>query len=438
MDKNKVTIILIALAVVLALFLLYQYGKSKIETSDKLANADADLEIKKANDEYLAEKEEAYRDRTVKEVTEGSYEDAYQQTTIAEGYTSLQEYRNSLTEGEKVEYDNDRTTYIEVMGKDPGLMSLAQLREWYKNYTNWAYLNEQYIDLTGESKSFLDPEFDTVAEMKAAVKSAQAEIEIAKQLADNEWQEAYIQLNQGTDGLEGFGGFNEKDLKKYCPTTAKLSAFHTHLQRLAYDWEIHTKKDLKDYMKNVLYPSIVNDLKWTTKSQNNVEWINAFDLELCKSVIALSPAEKLYLMSLYNSSDFPEFKAVSQYTRVNSTRDPHDAVKLYTMTAAMRNRLKVSGLAFVPVSAKSFDEVTGFAITYDSPKNCGSHRSKLIDAVGADKYAHNIYAENLVNMILSLEDAAENYTETYYGVAFKNGETNLDLLKNWAEDIAEF
>lgn len=435
MDKNKVTIILIALAVVLALFLLYQYGKSKIETSDKLANADADLEIKKQNDAYLSEKEEAYRDRTVKEVTEGSYEDAFQQTTIAEGYTSLQEYRNSLTEGEKVEYDNDRTKYIEVMGKDPGLMSLAQLREWYKNYSRWEYLNDQYIELTGESKSFLDPEFDTVEEMKAAVTTAKANIEIAEQLADNEWQEAYIQLNQGTDNLLGFHGFTEKDLKTFCPTTAKLAAFHTYLQGLAFDWETRRKTQIENFMKSSVYPSIVNDLKWTTKSQNNVEWINAFDAELCAKIISMDPQSQLYLMSLYNTAAFPY---VNQYTRVNSTRDPHDAVALYSMTAAMRNRLKVSGLAFVPVAAKSIEEVTGFAVTYDSPKNCGSKRSKLLDVVGPDAYKANQNAVNLVDMILSLESAAKNYTMTYYGVAMPNDSNNRDLLESWAKETAEF
>ncbi len=433
MDKNKVKIILIALAVVLALFLLYQYGKSKIETSDKLDNAEADLEIKKQNDAYLSEKEQAYRDRTVKEVTEGSYEDAYQQTTIAEGYNSLQEYRNSLTEGEKVEYDNDRTKYIEVLGKDPGLMSLDQLREWYKTYTRWTQLNDQYIELTGESKSFLDPEFDEVAEMKAAVKSAQAEIEIAEQIAENEWQEAYVQLNLGTDGLLGFEGFLEADLKKYCPTTAKLTAFHAYLHRLAGDWT-DRKENLYKYMKYTVYPSIRNDIKWTTSSKNNVDWINSFDAEVCKTVDGMDEQSKIYLMSLYNT---PEFPAVNQNTRVNSTRDPHDAKAFYTMTSAMRNRLTISELSYAPSDAKSIDEVIGFKVSYDSPKHCGSERSELVNATGRTRSANN-NAVNLLAMILSLEDAAANYTETYYGVALRKGSTNKAILQEWAEDIKDF
>lgn len=430
MDKNKVTIILIALAVVLALFLLYQYGKSKIETSDKLANADADLEIKKANDEYLAEKEEAYRDRTVKEVTEGSYEDAYQQTTIADGYNTLAEYRNSLNEGEKIEYDNNRAKYIEVLGKDPGLMSLDQLREWYKTYTRWTQLNDQYIELTGESKSFLDPEFDEVAEMKAAVKSAQAEVEIAEQIAENEWQEAYVQLNQGTDGLLGFHGFTEADLKKYCPTTAKLAAFHTYLQGLAWDWETDRKQKLYNYMKSTVYPSIRNDIKWTTSRQNNVDWINSFDAELCKTVAGMDEQSKIYLMSLYNTPDFP---AVNQNTRVNSTRDPHDAKAFYTMAAAMRNRLTISELTYSPIDAKTIGQVQAFKLTYDKPKHCGSDRSELVTSGKA-----NQNAVNLLTMILSLEDAAANYTETYYGVALRNGSTNKALLQEWAENSKDF
>lgn len=427
MDKKTVTLIIIALAVVLVLFLLYQYGKGKVATQTKLDGATADLEIKRANDEYLAEKEDAYRDRTVKEVTEGSYEDAFQQTTIAEGYTTLAEYRNSLSEGEKVEYDNDRTTYIEVMGKDPGLMSLDQLREWYKKYIRWQYLNEQFIDLTGYSKSFLDPEYDTPEEMKAAIKSAQTEIEIAQKKAEDEWNEAYIQLNVGTDDLGPFDLFDKSELKKYCPTTSDLSAFHAYLMARRINWETSIKPRLESYMKNTLYPAIVNDLKWTTKNHNNVDWVNGFDAELCATMANMDPESQLYLMGLYNNG---EYKAVNQYTRVNSTRDPHDAKTLYTMAAAMRNRLTVSEVTYTPINATTIDDVTAFKLTHDSPKHCGDERTELVTSGKANQNAVNLLA-----MIFSLENTARNYTYTEYGIALRNGAKDNSVLVQWATDV---
>lgn len=428
MDRKKVTIIIIALAVILVMFLLYQYGKNKLETKQKLDGASADLEIQRANDEYLAEKEDAYRDRIVKEVTEGSYEDAYQQTTIAAGYSSLAEYRDSLTDGEKIEYDNDRSTYIEVMGKDPGLMSLDQLRKWYSDYSKWEYLNEQYIELTGESKSFLDPEFDTAAELKAAIKSAQTAIEIAQKEADDEWLEAYTQLNTGTDELGAFGIFDKAELKKYCPTTAELSAFHSHLMAMYLEWETNTKEKLIGYMKTKLYPAIVDDFKWSNSNHNNVDFINCYPADLCAEVSSMDPQSQLFLMSLYNSADFPEFKRVSQCTRVNSTRDQHDEKTFYTMTAAMRNRLTVSELAYTPANATSIDQVTSWKLTYDKPKHCGSDRSELV----TNGKTANQNATNLLNMILTLEQTAKTYNMTNYGVAIRAGEYNKSILVDWA------
>lgn len=426
MDKNKVTIILIALAVVLALFLLYQYGKNKIETSDKLANADADLEIKKANDAYLSEKEEAYRDRIVKPVTEGSYEDALQQTTIADGYTTLEEYRKTLTSGEKSEYDQTRAEYIKVMGKDPGLMSLDQLRDWWDDYYKWRYVNQQYLELTGESKSYLDPEFDSYEEMRAAYVSAKAAIEIAQKEADDKWLAAYTQLNTGSDGFQAFVGFTEDDLRKYCPTTAKLTAFHAYLQGLALDWESETVRKLEEYMTKTLYPAIRDDLKWTTSNHNNVDWINGFDIELCNYVIGLDPQSKIYLMERYGTEAYPRVK---QYTRVNSTRDPHDSKVLYTMSAALRNRLTVSEIQMVPESAKSIQEV-GYRITYDSPKHCGCDRSELVTS---DKKHRSLNSKGskLIEMIIALENAASDYTSTYYGIAYRNGSSNKSVLEEW-------
>ncbi len=430
MDKKTVTLIIIALAVVLVLFLLYQYGKGKVATQTKLDGASADLEIKRANDEYLAEKEDAYRDRTVKEVTEGSYENALQQTTIAEGYSTLSEYRNSLTEGEKVEYDNNRTTYIEVMGKDPGLMSLEQLREWYKTYLRWSGLNDQYIELTGESKSFLDPEFDTVAEMKAAIKSAETEIEIAQKLAEDEWNEAYIQLNVGTDDLGPFDLFERSELKKYCPNTSDLTAFHTYLMSRKLNWETQLKPKLESFMKNTLYPAIVNDLSWRSRGKYNVDWVNAFDPELCATVASLDPESRLYLMSLYNNGTY---KAVNQYTRVNSTSDPHDPQTLYTMSAAMRNRLKISEITYSPINATDVQEVTSFKITHDSPKHCGDEKTQYVTS---GKVNQN--AINLLTMVFALEQAAREYTYTEYGIALRNGTKDNSVLVQWATDIENF
>ncbi len=199
MDKQKVKIILVSIAVLLAIFLLYRtlsrISDNKTAAAGKIDNANAELTIRQNQDAYTAQREDQ---KKKDEETKVGY---LSEAQIAEGYQTLSDYLDSLSDNQKETYKSMRSDYIRVIGKDPGLMSYQDLQKWSEEYEKWAALNERYIELTGHSASFLDPDFDTVAEMESAIVSAETDIMNGKLQLTAKWNDAYKDFIYGLPEL---------------------------------------------------------------------------------------------------------------------------------------------------------------------------------------------------------------------------------------------
>lgn len=183
MDKGKVKLILIALAVLLVIFLLYKIGSkaanNKLDLENKKANANADLEIQKELDEYAEKKR--------KQIKEEADELAalLSEKQKAQGIDDLSELYNSMTKEEQKEYDSLSSDYVSVMHTSPGLMSLVDLRKWSAKYQKWQEYNAEYMGLTANNTEFFDYMDDPEALM-AEILSARTAIEDAW---DNAWRD---------------------------------------------------------------------------------------------------------------------------------------------------------------------------------------------------------------------------------------------------------
>lgn len=229
MDKQKVKIILIAIAVLLAIFLLYRtlsrVSDNKTAAAGKIDSANADLTIKQNQDAYIAERE--LQKKSDEETKVGYLSEAQK----ADGIDSLNAYLATLKDAQKEKYKQTRSEYIRVMGVDPGLMSYEDLMQWQKDYISWSNLNNQYIKLTGETKSMLDPDYDTVEEMQAAVLSAKSAIENA---LDQAWIDEYELFCNDREGFKGVPYFSLPQLQKWLPSPDLLLPLQQHMTGL-YD-----------------------------------------------------------------------------------------------------------------------------------------------------------------------------------------------------------
>jgi hypothetical protein len=218
MDKQKIKILLISLACVLAIFLIYKViGKvadNKLEAQGKIDNFNADLENKKTLDVYTEQREQTGKSKESEKV------DLIDDAQEAQGITTLSDYLATLTDEQKEKYNSMRSFYIRVMGVDPGVMSFDDLEKWVEMYEEWTDWNNLYLETTGSSKSILDPDYDTVEEMKAAVLSAQG-------MVDQMWNDEYLLFVNGRPelNLRGCPYITAADLKKWLPDPRDILDF---------------------------------------------------------------------------------------------------------------------------------------------------------------------------------------------------------------------
>lgn len=212
MDKQKIKIILIAVACLLAIFLLYRtlskVSDNKIAAAGKVDMANADLEIKQNQDAYTSVRE------SQKKTDEENKVEMISETQLASGYMTLSDYIESLSNDERSLYNSMRTDYIRVMGVDPGLMSLSDLQKWSDYYQEWRKLNHKLYKITSESKSFLDPDFDTIEEMEAAIVAAETAVLNGKEQLQQNWIDAHTEFISGLPALKAIG---LDILKKWLP-----------------------------------------------------------------------------------------------------------------------------------------------------------------------------------------------------------------------------
>lgn len=321
MDKQKIKILLIALACVLALFLLYKvFGKvadNKLEAQGKIDSFNADMENKKTLDAYTEQREEV--GKTAEEKKVDMIDDAQQ----AQGINSLSDYLATLTDADKERYNAIRGNYIRVMGVDPGVMSLKDLESWAEMYDEWSEWNNMYLETTGTSLSILNPDYDTVDEIKAAVLAAQ-------DIVDQMWYDEYLLFVNGRPELNLIGCkfISAADLRKWLPDPRDILDFQYEMQKAynafinKYSEKENNYKALRDYFNG-------GYINWKNSNHNFVR--GALDL----------PEGTFQKLDRYNVNDcclltklINDNGGVSIYSEVNSFNAPKNKKTWYNLLDA--------------------------------------------------------------------------------------------------------
>lgn len=302
MDKSKVKFILIVFAVVLAIVILYRLfsgvAESTVEKKKAQDKADAELYAQMKKDEYTDGREEVGKNNEQDKVS------VIEEANKAQGIETLDQYLSTLPESIKKNYLDYRTQYIRVMDVDPGLMRYEDLSNWYSNYMAWKGTNDQYIRLTGQSLSILDPNYDTVEEVEAAIVTAQANIEEAKRQLELLWNKEYALFNndrETDDGLafKGVDFIPLNMLKKWLDNPMQLASLQDYLTG---EYNLFVSSDL------VNIKGVFNQLKqfwndegyidWKSSAKSDTRGVRAFDASMWSRIIGLGNNGILYLNTL--------------------------------------------------------------------------------------------------------------------------------------------
>lgn len=290
MDKGKIKLILIALAVLLVIFLLYKIGSkaadNKLDLENKRQNAAADLEIQKAADEYADEQYEKQMSALENKI------ELMTETQRADGINALDEYLGTLSTSQKDEYKFMRNKYISLMGKDPQLMPYDILKEWYEDYLVRVSLLNEYSDWGGDATkiNIFDKEHDEVAEMNSLVNMQKA---WALTAFDEAWRNAYTVFTGDAD-RKVFNEYDEGLLRKWLPYPNDLIGFKESLVHRYENFGIRAK-DISAIF-NQLWTFIDKEQFVQKSSAGNIKrWID-IDTGLYNEIMAMTPNE-LRLMS---------------------------------------------------------------------------------------------------------------------------------------------
>lgn len=315
--KDKVKFGVAVFACILAIWILYKtlskVSDNKTTAAGKIDAANADLEIQKGLDQYTSEREELSKSEEEQKVQ------MLEQTTIAGGYTNLEDYMNSLQESVRRTYESRRSEYIRVMGVDPGLMSYSDLNAWYEKYNQWTEYNRQYINLTGESKSILDPDYDTVEEMQAAVVSAEASIEHQKEEIEDWWRDEYELFCNDREGLKGCPYIGLDDLRKWLQSPADILPFQEYLTGKYNSWMLNRRAKLDAAYKSLRQYFNEGYINWKNSNKNFVRGANDLPQGTYDEVSDFNVNDFCYTSLLLRNDG-----GVDIFSYVSSTNAPHD------------------------------------------------------------------------------------------------------------------
>ena len=169
MDKGKIKLILIALAGLVVLFLLWKIlnktADSKLEASNKLNQANADLEIERMYDEYEEEVIEKLKGR------EEAKNELLSEKMKAEGIETLADYKATLSPEDIEKYDTLSSKYISATTKSPNLMTVEDLEAWNDKYEAWKEAADKYVRFGGDIDkiSFLNEKTDEPREIDSII-----------------------------------------------------------------------------------------------------------------------------------------------------------------------------------------------------------------------------------------------------------------------------
>lgn len=315
--KDKVKFGVAVFACILVIWILYKtlskVSDNKTTAAGKIDSAKADLEIQKNLDQYKSEKED------LSKLDEEQKVKMIEKTTIAEGYDNLEDYLGSLSDSVRRTYEDRRNEYIRVMGVDPGLMSVSDLNAWYEKYNQWTELNKEYINLTGESKSILDPDYDTPEEMQAAIVSAQADIENAKEAIDDWWRDEYELFCNDREGLKGCQYIGLDDLKKWLRSPADILPFQEYLTGKYNAWMTSRLPKLNAAYKSLKSYFNGGYINWKNSAKNFVRGANDLPQGTYDEVNSFNVNDFCYTSLLLRNDG-----GVNIFSYVSSTNAPHD------------------------------------------------------------------------------------------------------------------
>lgn len=303
MDKSKVKYILIIVVVVLAIVILYRYfsgmAENAVEEEKQKGVADAQLYAKQQQDVYTDSREEVGRQLASQNTS------AMEETVKAEtGAQTLEEYVGTLHSSVKSKYLSMRDNYIRVMGVDPGVIRYDALSDWYAQYNSWRGANDQYIQLTGESLSFLDPNTDTAEEVNAAIVTAKANIEEARRQLEMLWNKEYALFNndrETDDGLafKGVDFIPLNMLKKWLDNPMQLASLQDYLTG---EYNLFVSNDyvnisgvfahLKQFWNDEGY------IEWRSSQKSDTKGCRPFDTSFWNRIISLGNNGILYLNTM--------------------------------------------------------------------------------------------------------------------------------------------
>lgn len=414
MDKQKVKIILIALAVLLAIFLLYRVASkasdNKLDLANKKANAEADLDIFKAQDEYADERLELKKSEVENKVV------ILSEKQKALGYETLSEYLNSLSNEERTEYEVLSTIYIDAMGVDPDMMSLTQLRLWKEKYDLFDVYRDYYGSLTGQDVDIYeyinDPD-----DLKILADKVAADIDYLLEKAfTDECELFHADVQAGTTGKENLIGvpgsyIDNAMLRAVFAHPSDIALFHADLTDQARAWE--DRKPLLDSAYTRLKKYFTSDwYHWKTSLKVAIDGVNDLPADLYTVISSFRAVDFAYM-----SKKLKDEGGLQMWSRLGSNRAPHDKKTYYSFYEAAVN---LANINYQAKTNKSF--------------------VLAVATVGVSLWAQNkttlsSYIPSKINALMYRLEAAYNQVPNKFGDFDKDG---MNTACNYAQRLYGF
>ena len=288
MDKGKVKLILICLAGLVVLFLLYKIlsktADSKLEASNKINQAKADIEVEKALEEYAEEQTQK------KLYGEAGKNVLLSEIAKADGIETIGDYRSTLSTADKNTYDRLYSKYVNVMGISPNLMSLNDLLLWEEKYDTWAVYYQRYIAVGGNDPTvnFLNTASDTPEEMEQIWMQREGQYfdELGKA-----WDYEYTDYVNGSEQRKAIS----LDLcKKWLAVPTDLQGFKSVLEDLAQSWAVRSTQIRKGDWET-LYVFYDKEKYVDKSSAGNIKRWNDMPEGTLNSIMTYRPNDIAYL-----------------------------------------------------------------------------------------------------------------------------------------------
>jgi hypothetical protein len=390
-------------------------AENAVEEEKQKGAADAQLYAKQQQDVYTDSREEVGRQLASQNTS------AMEETVKAEtGAQTLEEYVGTLHSSVKNKYLSMRDNYIRVMGVDPGVIRYDALSDWYAQYNSWRGANDQYIQLTGESLSFLDPNTDTAEEVNAAIVTAKANIEEARRQLEMLWNKEYALFNndrETDDGLafKGVDFIPLNMLKKWLDNPMQLASLQDYLTG---EYNLFVSNDyvnisgvfahLKQFWNDEGY------IEWRSSQKSDTKGCRPFDTSFWNRITGLGDNGIVYLNTMISQDGGWDI-----FYRAKSNGHTDDG-----------HRQKCSDLASMFECAAKFEKSMGSSFTQHVYDQYMSYAAQLRTISGSP--THFGFLKEDAETILS------KYSQELYGLSddqVKQIMNNKKTLSSFLQDV---